>query len=57
MLIGRNTTQLLLTKGDNNKLDDFMLYNGIEWLERKHVIGKVKGYVVFPSPHCTMFIS
>ena len=45
MLMGRNTTQLLLTKGDNNDEDDFRLYNGIAYLERKHIIGKVRGSV------------
>jgi signal peptidase len=37
--------QLLLTKGDNNPVDDLELYNGLEWLERKHIVGKVRGYV------------
>jgi signal peptidase len=46
MLMIRNTTQLLLTKGDNNPQDDFTLYRGIEYLERKHIIGKVRGYVL-----------
>ena len=35
--------QLLLTKGDNNPVDDIDLYQGLEWLERKHIIGKVRG--------------
>jgi signal peptidase len=35
--------QLMLTKGDNNEVDDIMLYGGLEWLERKHIIGKVQG--------------
>jgi signal peptidase len=35
--------QLLLTKGDNNDVDDIALYAGLEWLERRHVIGKVRG--------------
>jgi signal peptidase len=43
ILINRNTTQLLLTKGDNNPQDDFTLYRGIEYLEREHIIGKVRG--------------
>ena len=38
-----NSTQLLLTKGDNNKVDDLVMYNGLQWLERKHIIGKVRG--------------
>ena len=36
--------QLLLTKGDNNYVDDIDLYQGLEWLERKHIVGKVRGY-------------
>lgn len=28
---------------DNNYMDDLELYNGIKWLERKHVVGKVVG--------------
>ena len=35
--------QLLLTKGDNNQIDDIELYQGLEWLERKHIVGKVRG--------------
>ncbi|WWD21464.1 signal peptidase complex catalytic subunit SEC11 [Kwoniella shandongensis] len=42
-----NTTQLLLTKGDNNDGDDIMLYGGIQWLERKHIIGKVRGFLPY----------
>ena len=34
--------QLLLTKGDNNPVDDIDLYQGLEWLERKHIVGKVR---------------
>ena len=37
--------QLLLTKGDNNLQDDIGLYQGLQWLEKKHIIGKVDGYV------------
>lgn len=36
--------QLLLTKGDNNPIDDIMLYNGLDRLRREHIIGKVRGY-------------
>jgi signal peptidase I len=39
--------QLLLTKGDNNYVDDIDLYQGLEWLERKHIVGKVRGCVFF----------
>nr|ODN93796.1 signal peptidase I [Cryptococcus depauperatus CBS 7855] len=42
-----NTTQLLLTKGDNNKFDDISLYQGMEWIERQHVIGKVRGFLPY----------
>jgi signal peptidase I len=41
--------QLLLTKGDNNYVDDIDLYQGLEWLERKHIVGKVRGYVGLSS--------
>jgi len=39
--------QLLLTKGDNNYVDDIELYQGLEWLERKHIVGKVRGFMPF----------
>ena len=35
--------QLLLTKGDNKPVDDIDLYQGLEWLERRHIVGKVRG--------------
>jgi signal peptidase len=35
--------QFLLTKGDNNQVDDIELYQGLDWLERKHIVGKVRG--------------
>jgi hypothetical protein len=38
-----NATQLLLTKGDTNAVDDIALYRGPEWLDSKYVIGKVQG--------------
>jgi signal peptidase len=41
----RPENQLLLTKGDNNYLDDVELYQGLDWLERKHIVGKVRGCV------------
>ena len=40
--------QLVLTKGDNNPVDDIALYRGLKYLERKHVVGKVRGYVLPP---------
>ncbi|KAF8479978.1 hypothetical protein JB92DRAFT_3041886 [Gautieria morchelliformis] len=36
--------QLLLTKGDNNYIDDIQLYQGLDWLERRHIVGKVQGF-------------
>ncbi|KAI0705458.1 hypothetical protein C8Q76DRAFT_751054 [Earliella scabrosa] len=39
--------QLLLTKGDNNHIDDLELYQGLEWLERKHIVGKVRGFLPY----------
>ncbi|KAF9525069.1 hypothetical protein CPB83DRAFT_909469 [Crepidotus variabilis] len=37
----------LLTKGDYNSVDDLALYEGLEWLEDEHIIGKVSGYVPY----------
>jgi len=39
--------QLLLTKGDNNELDDTSLYQGLEFLEGKHIVGKVRGFLPY----------
>ncbi|KAI0826113.1 hypothetical protein BC629DRAFT_1276895 [Irpex lacteus] len=39
--------QLLLTKGDNNPVDDIDLYQGLEWLERRHIVGKVRGFLPY----------
>ncbi|KAF9442505.1 signal peptidase complex catalytic subunit SEC11 [Macrolepiota fuliginosa MF-IS2] len=39
--------QLLLTKGDNNYVDDLELYQGLQWLERKHIVGKVRGFLPY----------
>ncbi|KAL5478399.1 SEC11 [Sanghuangporus weigelae] len=39
--------QLLLTKGDNNAQDDIGLYQGLQWLERRHIIGKVGGFLPY----------
>jgi len=49
--------QRLLTKGDNNYVDDIELYKGLEWLERKHIVGKVRGYVLFiQSYSCPQYL-
>jgi len=45
--------QLLLTKGDNNAVDDIELYQGLQWLKRENIVGKVRGYVIT----CAMFFS
>ncbi|KIJ64759.1 hypothetical protein HYDPIDRAFT_111353 [Hydnomerulius pinastri MD-312] len=37
--------QLLLTKGDNNHVDDIELYQGLDFLERRHIVGKVRGFL------------
>ena len=38
----------LLTKGDNNKVDDRGLYNtGQKWLNKEHVIGRARGYLPY----------
>ncbi|KAA1471928.1 hypothetical protein DENSPDRAFT_865423 [Dentipellis sp. KUC8613] len=39
--------QKLLTKGDNNYLDDVELYQGLDLLERKHIVGKVTGFLPY----------
>ncbi|KAK7470127.1 Signal peptidase complex catalytic subunit [Stygiomarasmius scandens] len=39
--------QQMLTKGDNNPVDDLDLYEGLEWLEKKHIVGKVSGYIPY----------
>lgn len=35
--------QWILTKGDNNQADDVGLYNGMRYLKRSHIVGKVQG--------------
>ncbi|KDR70943.1 hypothetical protein GALMADRAFT_254547 [Galerina marginata CBS 339.88] len=48
--IGRSENtpqQLLLTKGDNNPVDDVALYNGVDWLRGEQVIGKVWGFLPY----------
>ncbi|KAJ1973919.1 Signal peptidase complex catalytic subunit [Dimargaris cristalligena] len=41
-------SQRFLTKGDNNKVDDRGLYNpGQLWVDRKDVVGRVRGYVSY----------
>ena len=42
-----NQKQLLLTTGDNNMQDDIGLYQGLKWLEKKHIIGKVSGFLPY----------
>eukprot|EP01101_Sappina_pedata_P002498 TRINITY_DN12732_c0_g1_i1.p1 TRINITY_DN12732_c0_g1~~TRINITY_DN12732_c0_g1_i1.p1 ORF type:complete len:211 (-),score=72.21 TRINITY_DN12732_c0_g1_i1:211-843(-) len=38
----------ILTKGDNNAVDDLSLYNrGQKWIVNKHVIGRIKGYLPY----------
>ncbi|KAJ7244887.1 signal peptidase I [Mycena rebaudengoi] len=37
-----DVSQHLLTKGDNNDIDDVGLYEGLQHLEKKHVIGTLR---------------
>eukprot|EP01065_Artemidia_motanka_P017994 TRINITY_DN2137_c0_g1_i1.p1 TRINITY_DN2137_c0_g1~~TRINITY_DN2137_c0_g1_i1.p1 ORF type:complete len:230 (+),score=48.81 TRINITY_DN2137_c0_g1_i1:85-690(+) len=38
----------LLTKGDNNGVDDLTLYaDGQRWVEKRHLLGKAQGYLPF----------
>jgi len=39
--------QELLTKGDNNEYDDISLYKRMKWLERRHIVGKVRGFLPY----------
>ncbi|KLO07840.1 signal peptidase I [Schizopora paradoxa] len=39
--------QLLLTKGDNNNANDIELYQGLDWLEKRHIVGKVRGFMPY----------
>ncbi|BGP09782.1 Signal peptidase complex catalytic subunit SEC11 [Rhodotorula toruloides] len=42
-----STEQWILTKGDNNRVDDVGLYNGMKYLRRSHIVGKVQAYVPY----------
>eukprot|EP01125_Pyxidicula_operculata_P016948 TRINITY_DN588_c0_g1_i3.p1 TRINITY_DN588_c0_g1~~TRINITY_DN588_c0_g1_i3.p1 ORF type:complete len:179 (-),score=9.72 TRINITY_DN588_c0_g1_i3:132-668(-) len=37
----------MLTKGDNNDVHDRGLYNGLTWLNRKHIMGRAKGFLPY----------
>jgi hypothetical protein len=39
--------QEILTKGDNNQYDDISLYKRMNWLERRHIVGKVRGFLPY----------
>ncbi|KAG8750512.1 Signal peptidase complex catalytic subunit [Serendipita sp. 396] len=39
--------QEVLTKGDNNPQDDILLYKNLKWLERQHIVGKVRGFLPY----------
>lgn len=45
----------MLTKGDNNHVDDLELYQGLDFLDRRHIIGKVRGYVVLHNRFVAVF--
>ncbi|BGP56731.1 hypothetical protein JCM8202_004497 [Rhodotorula sphaerocarpa] len=42
-----NTDQWILTKGDNNPVDDVGMYRGMRYLKRSHLVGKVQAYVPY----------
>jgi len=42
-----NNRQYLLTKGDNNSLDDEVLYKGEQRIQARHIKGKVIGYLPY----------
>lgn len=42
-----NDERWMLTKGDNNGENDVGLYNGLKYLQRDHLIGRVNGYVPY----------
>ncbi|KAI9282124.1 signal peptidase complex catalytic subunit SEC11C-like protein [Umbelopsis sp. AD052] len=40
--------QFLLTKGDNNNVDDRGLYNARQmWINKEHVVGRVRGFMPY----------
>ena len=41
----RHNRTLLLTKGDNNPVDDLWIYRGPRYLKGEQVIGKVRAYL------------
>ena len=45
----KTEAQLILTKGDNNPTDDIALYRGVQWLEQKDIVGKVRGCVILQA--------
>ncbi|KAG2755684.1 hypothetical protein P692DRAFT_201737902, partial [Suillus brevipes Sb2] len=36
--------QLIPTKGDNNYVNGIYLYKGLEWLDRRHIVSKVRSF-------------
>ncbi|GMK57814.1 hypothetical protein CspeluHIS016_0406480 [Cutaneotrichosporon spelunceum] len=45
--IASNGSQLLLTKGDNNQVDDVALYRGPQLLDSNLVVGKVQAFLPY----------
>ncbi|KAH8830996.1 signal peptidase I [Flagelloscypha sp. PMI_526] len=39
--------QKMLTKGDNNPVDDTDLYHGLEWIGSEHIVGRVAGFLPY----------
>ncbi|KAI9093855.1 signal peptidase complex I, partial [Phlyctochytrium arcticum] len=47
-LHAQNETQWILTKGDNNEINDRGLYNhGQMWIKKEDVVGRVKGFLPY----------
>ncbi len=56
---GKSTT--CLRREDNNYVDDIELYQGLEWLERKHIVGKgsrvsILQFAVFGISHLSFTV-
>ncbi|KAH7099611.1 hypothetical protein BKA62DRAFT_303962 [Auriculariales sp. MPI-PUGE-AT-0066] len=43
----KTQTRAIMTKGDNNQVNDLGLYNGQPWLQEKDIIGKVRAYMPY----------
>ncbi|KAG2046790.1 hypothetical protein BDR06DRAFT_1034413 [Suillus hirtellus] len=46
-IVNNREHQLMLMKGNNNHVYDIDLYQGLEWLDQRHIIGKVCGFLPY----------